>query len=219
MKKANEAEWTLFNAIAKLPMLAHRTVMFRLLAFQGGATEAASLSSVAAALNEYEEIAGQLRASATDSAFPAPLRAAMTAAGEPKDDMAACQRFLQMAAEVDAAPEEERIGRLAVLADFVSSALLESVERIQGRLLAFINSDTVERDSATQVNHKALHGAVDEIERISLSVRLIALNAAVEASRAGTAGVGFGVIASEIKSLSESAAQAADEARRQIRAL
>ena len=45
--------------------------------------------------------------------------------------------------------------------------------------------------------------ACDEIRRIAKTVRLISLNARVEAARAGEAGRAFGVIAAEIKSLSE----------------
>ncbi|MEX0371682.1 MAG: methyl-accepting chemotaxis protein [Tateyamaria sp.] len=45
--------------------------------------------------------------------------------------------------------------------------------------------------------------AVSRIRSISKMVRLISLNASVEAARAGDAGKSFGVIASEVKALSE----------------
>jgi len=58
--------------------------------------------------------------------------------------------------------------------------------------------------------------AVDRIDHISRTVRLIALNAAVEAARAGDAGRGFTVIAQEIKSLSEATEAASGDVRRSI---
>ena len=53
--------------------------------------------------------------------------------------------------------------------------------------------------------------AAKQIDGITRTVRLISLNAAVEASRAGDAGRGFTVIAQEIKALSERAEQAGGE--------
>ncbi|MEL6913835.1 MAG: methyl-accepting chemotaxis protein [Pseudomonadota bacterium] len=50
--------------------------------------------------------------------------------------------------------------------------------------------------------------AMARIDGISRSVRLISLNAAVEAARVGDAGRGFSVIAAEIKSLAEAIADA-----------
>lgn len=54
----------------------------------------------------------------------------------------------------------------------------------------------------------------DEIETISATTRLLSLNAAVEAARAGSAGRGFSVIASSVRKLSEDTAQAALQIRR-----
>ncbi len=54
--------------------------------------------------------------------------------------------------------------------------------------------------------HDARHRAIDarnRIDSIARTVRLISLNARVEAARAGSSGRAFGVIADEIKSLSE----------------
>jgi methyl-accepting chemotaxis protein len=54
----------------------------------------------------------------------------------------------------------------------------------------------------------------DHIETISSTTRLLSLNAAVEAARAGAAGRGFSVIASSVRKLSEDTQQAAVQIRR-----
>jgi methyl-accepting chemotaxis protein len=54
----------------------------------------------------------------------------------------------------------------------------------------------------------------DQIEMISATTRLLSLNAAVEAARAGVAGRGFSVIASSVRRLSEDTQQAALQIRR-----
>jgi methyl-accepting chemotaxis protein len=53
----------------------------------------------------------------------------------------------------------------------------------------------------------------DQIEAISATTRLLSLNAAVEAARAGAAGRGFSVIASSVRKLSEDTQQAALQIR------
>jgi methyl-accepting chemotaxis protein len=54
----------------------------------------------------------------------------------------------------------------------------------------------------------------DEIESISSATRLLSLNAAVEAARAGVAGRGFSVIANSVRKLSEDTQKAAAQIRR-----
>ncbi|MDB5856800.1 MAG: chemotaxis protein, partial [Ramlibacter sp.] len=54
----------------------------------------------------------------------------------------------------------------------------------------------------------------DQIETISFTTRILSLNAAVEAARAGAAGRGFSVIASSVRRLSEDTQEAALQIRR-----
>jgi len=70
------------------------------------------------------------------------------------------------------------------------------------------------RDSA-----KEIFTILDSIKSIADQTKMLGLNAAIEAARAGDAGKGFGVVAEEIRKLSESSKQTADGIGKLIRAI
>ncbi|HEX7874722.1 MAG TPA: methyl-accepting chemotaxis protein [Sphingobium sp.] len=61
-----------------------------------------------------------------------------------------------------------------------------------------------------------ISGALDLISSVARQTSLLALNASIEASRAGEAGRGFAVVAAEVKSLSHDAQRAAHEIGRKL---
>lgn len=50
---------------------------------------------------------------------------------------------------------------------------------------------------------KTINASIKEVQNISMQVKILSLNASVEAARAGVAGKGFAVVASEISRLSQ----------------
>jgi len=78
---------------------------------------------------------------------------------------------------------------------------------------------SLERSLALSKDVKELQGIVDTIAGIANQTNLLALNAAIEAAHAGAAGAGFGVVASEVKTLSVRAADSACDIAEKINSL
>ena len=104
------------------------------------------------------------------------------------------------------------------LADHTSS----SIERSGQGMEALAGQIGMAREEIRSIEEQAavLHEAAQQIDRILSTVEdvanqtnLIALNAAIEASRAGEYGKSFGVVAIEIRKLAEKSKQSTDEVR------
>lgn len=65
----------------------------------------------------------------------------------------------------------------------------------------------------------AVDGMIGDIINITSQTNLLALNAAIEAARAGEAGRGFAVVADEVRSLSQRTDQFSEQIRKQIEAI
>ena len=81
-----------------------------------------------------------------------------------------------------------------------------------------INGVVTDATKRTYKAARSLHGKLDAIHQLSGVIRavagqskLLALNASIEAARAGNDGRGFGVVAAEMKSLAAQAEQAATD--------
>lgn len=84
-------------------------------------------------------------------------------------------------------------------------------------------TEIVERTNKVfgEMKHKinSVAGIAEQLSSIALKTTLLSLNASVEASHAGSAGVGFAVVANEMKTLSDSSDKFADQVAETVREL
>jgi methyl-accepting chemotaxis protein len=85
-----------------------------------------------------------------------------------------------------------------------AEAVAQRIQATSGHMRSLLDATTALARSCS-----AIEGFAQEIAGISATTRLLSLNAAVEAARAGAAGRGFGVIAASVRQLSENTQSAA----------
>jgi hypothetical protein len=103
-----------------------------------------------------------------------------------------------------------------------NTASLKEVERLV-RQSAEIAAGAAEESRQANMVVKQLTAASEKIDsvvkfisKIAWKTSLLSMNATIEAGRAGNAGLGFGVVAQEVKELAEQTSSAADEITREI---
>ncbi len=128
-------------------------------------------------------------------------------------------RGAQVAAAVDAdvqvlaAAVEQMRASIAEIADGASAA----AELTRAGMAHVRSTETV--TSELETTSTAIDGVVASIAAIASQTRLLALNATIESARAGEAGRGFGVVATEVKDLAGQTAAATDEAAARVQAV
>jgi methyl-accepting chemotaxis protein len=144
-----------------------------------------------------------------------------------QDDAKAMSRFAdessQQVVMVSSATQQASANVQTVAAS--SEELSASIAEISGQVT---RSTAVAHDAVTEIDqaNRTMEGLVDSSQKIGAVIRLIndiaeqtnllALNATIEAARAGEAGKGFAVVASEVKNLANQTSKATEEITGQI---
>jgi len=110
----------------------------------------------------------------------------------------------------------------------VSEAIAEmmnSISQISGNASAtsgvtkeanLLSGEAVETMQALSKASEEIEAVVGLIQKITMQTNMLAINAAVEAARAGDAGKGFAIVASQVRSLAAETDKAAEEIRQRI---
>jgi methyl-accepting chemotaxis protein len=138
-----------------------------------------------------------------------------------------------------AAADSERQAEVVVQSTVQASVAVNSVAAASEEISATINAVTerimtaqsIAGDAKTQAKSAcdtmagvvercgSIGEVIDLIDKIASKTNLLSLNATIEAARAGELGRGFGVVAAEVKGLSNQTAKATEQVTTQVHAL
>lgn len=209
----------MINLSGKMRMLSHRVAMFALLAANKPEKVTGACEALDRALTEFNDINLALQQGNDRlgvSAYASTQLGRSGAIGA--ESVAAIDDFLARVAELRPfliganASENALVG----LVEFVASDLLTALNAITDGIGRTLKRRFEDRDRRAAEARAAMLGAVGSISDVSMKVKLISLNASIEAARAGAHGKSFGVIANEIRSLSEDAARSAQSLSEQM---
>jgi len=208
----------LINLSGKMRMLSHRIAMFILVrqleTAGGGKADGTTDEQLDAALSEFRHIHMALREGSPHYRIERKVADLLRAHRAIDDDATrTIETFIKRAEMLG---RGRHIDKIMEFVDFVAGRLLAKLNSVTDGVSATLDHIHDEQQAIARKSEATIAETLIAIEKVSFSVRLIALNAATEAVRSGEAGRGFAVIASEIRSLSDRATELVSSARAHI---
>lgn len=201
---------TLINKCGKMRMLSHRVVLTLLLENAKADKCRDALADLEKNITEFAQIAGDITPGSAKSKLPAALkRILVKVEAVSQSQSEELSRFVSIARSIQARLAEpvsaRRTEAIEELADFVKTTLLDTLNAIVEGISRALDHVVSHRQSHVGQQSRTIRSSISELEKISRMIMIISVNASIEASRVGAAGRGFSAVASEIRTLSQSA--------------
>ena len=166
------------------------------------ATEMRDAATVlAASTSEIVAATRQLAGGATDAAS-AVSEATATVEEVRQASQLSSERARQVSAQAQTAAEVAKGGKLAV------NTTIEGMNTIRGQMASIARSIL-----GLSAQSQAIGEIIASVDDLAVQSKLLAVNAAIEAAKAGEGGKGFSVVAQEVKLLAEQSKQATMKVR------
>ena len=200
----------LINLSGKMRMLSHRTVLYVALEKYETPDFMSSHDKLGEALDKFCEIYKIFLVGNKTLAPRALIEQLHRFGAMPSDRQEVIEQFIFMARRVRKDPNAFKISELC---QYLDDHLIIELERLIDRVRTFLSHEVDAKLAAAEKTARTVDKTLGMIEDLALTVRMISLNASIEAKRAGLAGAGFDVIAREIQSISERSGEAARKIR------